>query len=122
MPKPYQTTSKICFQYAFDRYSNEALRIYGVMDRRLSKNGYLAGARYSIADIATFPWIRLYENQGIDLDDFRHVKRWLGAIDSRPAVQRGLSVLAEHRRRGKMDARSREMLYGTTQYKRRRAA
>jgi len=109
-------------QYAFDRYSNEALRIYGVMDRRLSKNGYLAGSRYSIADIATFPWIRLYENQGIDLDDFRHVKRWLGAIDSRPAVQRGLSVLAEHRRRGKMDARSREMLYGTTQYKRRRAA
>ena len=118
----FRNYSRRRIPYAFDRYSNEALRIYGVMDRRLSKNGYLAGARYSIADIATFPWIVLYEGQGIDLDDFRHVKRWLSAINDRPAVQRGLSVLAEEVRRWKMDARTRESLFGATQYKRRRVA
>ena len=103
--------------YAVDRYTNEAHRLYNVLDGRLAEAEYLAGA-YSIADIATFPWIRSYERQGQDLDDFPHVKRWFEAIAARPAVERGLQVLADRRRTGPIDERAREVLFGTTQYRR----
>ena len=104
--------------YAYERYTNEAGRLYGVMNRRLGEAEYLA-EEYSIADIACFPWIRRYERQGQSLEDFPHLKRWFETIDARPAVQRGLKVLADRTRPGPMSDKEREMLFGTTQYQRR---
>ncbi len=79
--------------YAIDRYSNEARRLYGVLDTRLGEADYLAGD-YSVADIATFPWAARHEWQGIDLAEFPNVKRWYDAIAARPAVARGMAVPA----------------------------
>jgi GST-like protein len=80
--------------YAVERYTREAARIYGVLDRRLAKTEFLAGD-YSIADMATFPWLRPFRWQGQDLDDFPNVKRWFETIKARPAVQEGLAVMAD---------------------------
>lgn len=104
--------------YAIDRYSNEAKRLYGVIDRRLSKSRFLAGKDYSIADIAAFPWVRSWENQGIVLSDYPHLEKWFNKIAERPAVQRGVKVLAELRKPVRTDA-EREVLFGKTQYERR---
>ena len=104
--------------YAIDRYTREAGRVYGVLDRRLGEVEYLAGD-YSIADIATFPWLRSHERQGQKLEDFPNVKRWFEAINARPAVARGLQLLAEKRSAGPMDEKTKEMLFGDTQYERR---
>ena len=84
--------------YAIDRYTNEAKRLYGVLETRLSQSKYLAGKDYTIADMAVFPWIRSWERQGVQLADFPVVKRWFDAIDARPAVQRGVQVLADLRK------------------------
>ncbi|HLW27144.1 MAG TPA: glutathione binding-like protein [Kiloniellales bacterium] len=78
--------------YAKDRYSNEARRLYGVLDKRLAEAEWLAGEEYSMADIATFPWAGRHEWQQIDLEDFPNVKRWFDAIAARPAVQKGRQV------------------------------
>ncbi|TAH47578.1 MAG: glutathione S-transferase family protein [Betaproteobacteria bacterium] len=78
--------------YAIDRYSKEATRLYGVLNGRLRGRDWLAGPDYSIADIATFPWIARHEWQGIDLARYPEVRRWFEAIAARPAVQRGLEV------------------------------
>ena len=104
-------------EYAYDRYSNEAKRLYGVLDRRLGETAYLAGDDYTIADIATFPWLRSHENQGVDLGDFPNVKQWFDGIAARPAVVRGVAVLAERRRQGPIDDKAREMMFGATQYR-----
>jgi len=104
--------------YAIDRYSNEAKRIYGVIDRRLAQSAWLAGAQYTIADIATFPWLRSWQNQGIVLSDYPHLEAWFNKIAGRPAVQRGVKVLAELRRPITGD-KEREVLFGKTQYERR---
>jgi len=77
--------------YAEERYSKEAQRLYGVLDRRLEGREFLVGD-YSIADIATWPWISRFEWQEIDLAKFPNVKRWCTTIASRPAVQRGYKV------------------------------
>ncbi len=103
--------------YAVDRYTREASRLYGVMDTRLAANEYLAG-EYSIADIACFPWLRSHRRQGQNLDDFPNVRRWLEAIYARPAVERGLQVLADRRRPGPITEQARENLFGATQYRR----
>lgn len=84
--------------YAINRYTNESKRLYGVMNTQLGKTAYLAGKSYSIADIAAFPWARSATNQGVDLADFAHVKRWFDAIDARPAVKRGVAVLDDRRK------------------------
>ncbi|QDF95647.1 glutathione S-transferase [Azoarcus sp. DD4] len=78
--------------YAIERYSKEAARIYGVLNTRLRGREWLAGDDYSIADIATWPWIARHEWQGIELARFPEVKRWFDAIAARPAVQRGRKV------------------------------
>jgi GSH-dependent disulfide-bond oxidoreductase len=104
--------------YAIERYSNEAKRIYGVIDRRLAQSAWLAGAQYTIADIATFPWLRGWQNQGIVLSEFPHLEAWFNKIAERPAVQRGVTVLAELRRPITGD-KEREVLFGKTQYERR---
>lgn len=104
--------------YAIARYTNEAHRLYGVLDRRLASQPWLAGPDYTLADIATFPWCRSAANQGITWDEFPHAKRWFDAIAARPAVQRGVRVLADARP-PEMDAAAREHLFGSTQYRRR---
>jgi GST-like protein len=101
--------------YAVNRYTNEAKRLYGVMDTQLGKSAYLAGDDYTIADIAAFPWTRSWQNQGIELADYPNVKRWHEAIAARPAVQRGVEVLASARR-ALTDDKAREILFGATQY------
>ena len=104
--------------YAIERYSNEAKRLYGVIERRLAKSAFLGGKAYSIADIATFPWLRSWQNQGVTLSDYPHLKRWFHRIEERPAVQRGVKVLAELRKPFR-DDKQREVLFGKTQYARR---
>jgi GST-like protein len=103
-------------EYAINRYTNEAKRIYGVIDRRLATSKYLGGSQYSIADMATFPWLRNWQNQGVNMDDYPHLKKWFDAIAARPAVQRGVQVLTELRK-PITDNQAREVLFGQTQYK-----
>jgi GST-like protein len=105
-------------EYAMRRYANEANRLYDVCDRRLRDLEYLAG-EYSIADMAVFPWLRSAEKQGVNIDDYENVKRWFDTINARPAVERGLEVLSDRRRPGPMDEKTKEMLFGATQYERR---
>jgi len=104
--------------YAVDRYSNEARRIYGVIDRRLGQSRYIAADEYTIADIAIFPWLRSWKNQGIVLEEFPALKAWFDGIAARPAVQRGVQVLA-HLRNPVRTEKEREVLFGATQYQRR---
>ena len=80
--------------YAVERYTNETRRLYGVLDKRLSQSAFLAGADYSIADMATFPWAARHEWHGIELGDFPDVKRWYDVVAARPAVERGMAVPA----------------------------
>src|SRR5258708_1341217 len=77
--------------YGIERYGKETERLYGVMDRRLGEAPYLAGS-YSIADIATYPWVARYDYQEIDLNRFANVKRWFEEIGARPAVAKGMKV------------------------------
>jgi GSH-dependent disulfide-bond oxidoreductase len=77
--------------YAIERYHKEALRLYGVLNKAFCEREYLAG-EYSIADIATYPWVWRHEMHQVKLEDFPNVKRWYDAISARPAVQRGMEV------------------------------
>ncbi len=104
--------------YAIERYTNEAARLYKVLDVRLGEAAYLAGDDYSIADIAVFPWLRSHERQGQDLADFTNVERRFETIAARPAVERGVAVLADRRRAGPITEREREVMFGATQYRR----
>ncbi|WP_420992664.1 glutathione binding-like protein [Cupriavidus sp. 30B13] len=105
-------------EYAINRYTNEARRLYGVIDKRLSAHPWLAGDMYTVADIATFPWLRSWQNQGVELDDYPHLKRWFNEIAERPAVKRGVEVLAGVRKPIR-DDKEKEILFGATQYQRR---
>ncbi|HEV7263848.1 MAG TPA: glutathione binding-like protein [Falsiroseomonas sp.] len=102
--------------YAMDRYAKEVQRLHRVLEKRLSQAEYLAGDAYSIADIATFPWVRLPERRNIDLAQFPAVKRWHDGIAARPAVSRGVQVLADNQRRGAISDAEREILFGNTQF------
>ena len=104
--------------YAMQRYSKEANRLYGVMDRRLGESKFIACDEYTIADMAIMPWLRFPERQGVDIAAYPHVKKWFDGIAARPAVQRGLAVLAD-RRKPLMDDKAKEMLFGATQYQKR---
>jgi GST-like protein len=104
--------------YAIERYSKEARRIYGVLDKRLQQRDWVAADEYTIADIAIFPWLRSWQNQGIDWADFPDLKSWFDRIAARPAVQRGVEVLAGLRKPFRSDA-EREVLFGARQYERR---
>jgi len=80
--------------YGINRYTNEAKRLYGVINQRLSKSKFLGSSEYSIADIATWPWARSHERQGIDLADYPNVLRWYQSIEKRPAVKRAIALSA----------------------------
>ena len=105
--------------YAVERYTNEANRLTNVLDKRLAEARYLAGDEYSIADIAVFPWMRGAEKRGIDMSEYPHARRWFDGIHARPAVQRGLKVLAAEHVDAPHDQKSRDILFGKTQFQRR---
>jgi GST-like protein len=102
--------------YAKDRYAREVTRLHRVLDKRLSQAPWLAGEEYSIADIATFPWIRNPARRNIDLADFPAVQRWHDAIAARPATERGCAVLAANQRVGQISDKERDVLFGNTQF------
>ena len=77
--------------YAIERYSKETRRLYGVLDKHLAGRQWL-GSEYSVADIATYPWVARYEWHKVDLADFPNVKRWFDSIGERPAVQQGMKI------------------------------
>ncbi|MES2236521.1 MAG: glutathione binding-like protein [Pseudomonadota bacterium] len=104
--------------YAVNRYTNEAKRLYGVMNRQLSQQRYIAGNAYSIADIAIFPWLRSWQNQGIDWVDYPALKVWFDKIEQRPAVKRGVAVLTDLRK-PLTDDKARDILFGKIQYQKR---
>ncbi len=105
-------------EYAVNRYTNEAKRLYGVMDRQLQNHPYIAGRQHTVADIAIFPWLRSWQNQGIDWADYPRLKDWFDRIAARPAVQRGVGVLADARK-PLTDDKARQTLFGTVQYQKR---
>jgi GST-like protein len=102
--------------YAIERYTNEVARLHRVLEKRLDESAFLAGPDYSIADICTFPWIRNADRRGVDLGVYPAVKRWHDAIAARPAVRRGVEVLADRQRRGPMSDVERENMFGKTQF------
>ena len=101
--------------YAYDRYTNEAKRLYGVLDKQVQKHPYIAGKQYTLADIATFPWLRSWQNQGIDWKNYPALKDWFDRVSERPAVKRGGIVLA-HLRKPLVDDQARQALFGKDQY------
>ena len=105
-------------EYAINRYTNEAKRLYGVLDRQLAKTPFIAGKTYTIADMAIWPWLRNWKNQGIEMADYPHVAKWFETIGKRPAVQRGVTVLADLRKPA-FDDKAKEILFGATQYQKR---
>jgi GST-like protein len=102
--------------YAVDRYTNEALRLVKVLNTRLADVEYVAG-EYSIADMAIFPWVR-YPQMREQIAHFTHVTRWLGALEARPAVRRGLDLLKDRRNPGPLSEEARENLFGNKQFAR----
>ncbi len=102
--------------YPKQRYANEVQRLHRVLEKRLREAAYLAGDEFSIADIATFPWLRFPEGRGIDFDAFPAVKRWFDAVSSRPGVQRGFEVMGDHPRQVSLNEAEREVLFGKTQF------
>ena len=114
----FRIYAPIKIDYAINRYTNEAKRLYGVLESQLSKSKFIACNSYSIADIAIFPWVRSWKNQGIELSEFPHVQKWFQTISNRPAVKRGLEVLADLRK-PLVDKKAKESLFGASQYKKR---
>ncbi len=98
-------------EYGINRYTNEVNRLYGVMNKRLADRPFLAGD-YSIADMAAWPWVVPYKNQGQDLADFPNLKRWFEAIEARPAVQKGFAVGKELRKPITDNEEAKKILFG----------
>lgn len=97
--------------YAKDRYRNEVARLYGVLDRQLSDNPYVAGDFYSIADMAIWPWASLWEGQQQTLEDKPHLARWLKEVGAREAVQRGRALGADRRADVSTDKQAQKVLF-----------
>jgi len=107
--------------YAINRFTNEAERLYHVMDRRLKEIDYLAGKDYSIADIACWPWVRVHRYHGQRWEDFPNVKRWFDDVAARPAVQKGMKLLINKRAKTRdvLNQEARDILFGQTEMARR---
>lgn len=99
--------------YAQNRYRTEVGRLYGVLDKRLANNQFVAGDEYTIADMAIWPWAHLWKRQEQTLDDKPHFARWLAEVGARPAVQAGRAVAAEMRRDAAQDEKAQKILFGT---------
>ncbi|HUF80827.1 MAG TPA: glutathione S-transferase N-terminal domain-containing protein [Burkholderiales bacterium] len=117
----FRRYSKEKIQYAIDRYTNESNRLTGVLDKRLKEARYTAGMEYSISDIAIFPWMRGAEQRGVNLEEYPGVKRWFDEINARPAVQRGVKVLAEAQAANQAPHSDKawEIMFGKVQFERR---
>jgi GST-like protein len=115
----FRRYAKDKIEYAIERYTNEANRLTNVLDRRLGESEYLACDEYSIADMASFPWMRGAEARGVNIEEYPNVKRWFDAINERPAVQRGLQVLAEEQSSAPHDDKAWDIMFGKTQFQRR---
>src|SRR5207244_3796715 len=103
------TTEKI--PYAINRYVKETERLYSVLDERLADREFVAGA-YTIADMACYPWIVLYDRQGQNLDDFPNVKRWFETIQRRDAVQRAYAIAQTINTGQTMTEEAKKILFG----------
>lgn len=102
--------------YAIDRYRNECIRLYNVMEKQLGQAEFMAGD-YSIADIATYPWAQNWKRRELEIEQYPNLKRWIDAIAARPAVQRGMEVLSDQRREGGgFTDKEKEVLFGKTQF------
>jgi GST-like protein len=106
-------------EYAMNRYRNEANRLYGVVEKKLKDSEWLAGDEDTIADMATMPWMRAPERQGVDIEQYPALKRWRDRIAARPAVKKAVEVLADRRRSAPHTDKEREILFGSQQYARR---
>lgn len=115
----FRRYAKENIEYAVDRYTSEANRLTNVLDRRLQDSEYIACDEYTIADISIFPWMRGADVRGVVLEEYPNVKRWFDAIAARPAVQRGLQVLASEQSSAPHDAKSWDIMFGKTQFQRR---
>jgi GSH-dependent disulfide-bond oxidoreductase len=101
--------------YAIERYVNETNRLYGVLDKRLADRAFMAGDDYTIADMATYPWIVPHKRQQQNLDDFPNVKRWFESINARPATKRAYEKGAAINQAPSIsDELSRKILFGQT--------
>jgi len=100
--------------YAIDRYVKETNRLYGVLDHRLADRTYVAGASYTIADVACYPWIVPYERQQQKLEDFPHLKRWFSDIKERPSTVRAYARAAQINTQATVSEESRAILFGQT--------
>ncbi len=100
-------------EYGINRYTNEVNRLYGVMNERLADHEYFAG-EYSIADMAIYPWVRPYKNQGQDLAEFPHLDAWFKRVQARPAVAIGVKVAEELRANSNLatDKEAQAVLFG----------
>jgi GST-like protein len=99
--------------YAIERYAKETNRLYGVLDKRLADREFVAGD-YSIADMASYPWIVPYERQGQKLDDFPYVKRWFETIRARPAIMRAYELAKKINVQPTVSEESKSVLFGQT--------
>lgn len=111
----FHHTAAVQVDYARERYANEVHRLFRVLEKRLGQAEYLAG-EYSIADIATFPWMRFPERRGVDIEAFPALERWLAAINGRPAVQRAFQLVGDHPPQVSMTDEERDVMFGKTQY------
>ncbi len=116
----FRSYSREKLQYPIERYTNEANRLTRVLDRRLGESRYAGCDEYSIADIAIFPWMRNPERRGINFEEYPNVRRWFDEINARPAVQRGVKVLAEAQAASQAphDEKAWETLFGKVQFQR----
>ena len=106
-------------QYAYERYTNEAARLYQVLDSRLEGRNFVATDAFTIADMAIFPWCRLHGRQGQSLEDFPNVKRWFDSVAARAAVAKDMSKLEDTADREKWTKENWSNLFGAEQYRRR---
>ncbi len=105
--------------YPVAKFTADGRRLFGVLDRRLGESQWLAGDTYTIADMAVFPWIRGAARRGQERDKFSNLARWYNMIKERPAVERGVAVLAERRQPGPLDPKAMAVLFGSGQHQRR---
>ncbi len=110
----FKTYAPEKIEYAIARYVNETSRLYGVLDKRLSDREFAAGDFYSIADMACYPWIVLWERQGMVLEDFPNLKRWFDAIAARPATVRAYAKGAEINTAPTVSEEAKKILFGQT--------
>lgn len=99
--------------YATERYRNEALRLYGVLDRQLARTAHVGGEDYSIADMACFPWVQTWKAQGIPLSDYPAITAWYERLKQRPALRKGMDLgRATMNKRPQDSAETRRVLFG----------